>query len=205
MTSVWACQYIRGDDDTIEHEEYDGVGISANHYIPRLGLLCNLNHEVRQVSCGHKHTAIVLKNGALLTFGLNTHALGHGSVKSNFFTPRIVKKLRRIEIQHVSCGRDHTVAVDVRGNGWAWGWGEAGRLGIGDVGEQSFPKLLPGLGNLVFTACGREHTIFVNKFGQAFASGAGFGGRLGLGDERDVHTPQLLSSSTSLIHEKITR
>jgi alpha-tubulin suppressor-like RCC1 family protein len=36
----------------------------------------------------------------------------------------------------VSCGREHTVAVTPLGEAFAWGWGEAGRLGIGEASKQ---------------------------------------------------------------------
>ena len=129
----------------------------------------------------------------------------------------------------VACGREHTVAVDEDGGVWSWGWGEAGRLGIGEVGKVLTPTLITdylgarpekstrrtGINAMARTAplptvksigvaCGREHTLIWTTNGQVYACGPGYGGRLGLGtSNKDVLYPTLVGSGVDLEHELV--
>jgi len=129
----------------------------------------------------------------------------------------------------VACGREHTVAVDEDGGVWSWGWGEAGRLGIGEVGKVLTPTLIteylgarpekstqraggaataraspPTQVKSIGVACGREHTLIWTTNGQVYACGPGYGGRLGLGtSNKDVLYPTLVGSGVDLEHELV--
>jgi alpha-tubulin suppressor-like RCC1 family protein len=91
----------------------------------------------------------------------------------------------------VACGREHTVCVAAGGALYAWGWGEAGRLGSGESGKQLAPQRMDSMRSepARAVACGREHTLIATKSGALFVCGAGYGGRLGLGDNRDAPFP----------------
>jgi alpha-tubulin suppressor-like RCC1 family protein len=123
----------------------------------------------------------------------------------------------------VACGREHTVAVDEDGGVWSWGWGEAGRLGVGEVGKVLSPTRVTqylgvrpekatkhGLARApppiqsIGVACGREHTLVWTTTGQVFACGPGYGGRLGLGSSaKDVLFPTLVGTGVDLEHELV--
>jgi len=161
--------------------------------------------DIVHVSCGARHSAIVSRSGLLFSFGFGgAGRLGHGNEESTT-VPTLVQyfALRSIFVRHVDCGRDHTAAVGTHANGqpgtaFAWGWGEAGRLGQGvEVGVQSSPlqietfvanettlEVVPdAMLEIVKVACGREHTLFLTESGQVFSCGVSMQGRLGLGHE----------------------
>ena len=78
--------------------------------------------NVRQVSCGNQHTAVLLESGEIFTFGRgNFGQLGQGaSVTANVSTPQIVAALQ------VTCPfADAHFSVEVEGPGEArWEGGE---------------------------------------------------------------------------------
>jgi len=118
----------------------------------------------------------------------------------------------------VACGREHTVAVGDSGDVFSWGWGEAGRLGIGEVGKTLSPVRIDTYLGLkrqsgpinrsggpkvqsIGVACGREHTLILTTSGQVYACGPGYGGRLGLGaSSKDVLYPTLVGHGTVASH-----
>jgi alpha-tubulin suppressor-like RCC1 family protein len=96
----------------------------------------------------------------------------------------------------VGCGREHTVAVVDGGQVFSWGWGECGRLGVGEVGKVLVPARVPEFVGLdggggaegsegggspapkaKDVACGREHTLIVSERGLVFVCGPGTLGR----------------------------
>ncbi len=98
------------------------------------------------MSCGYRHTALITTTGLLLTCGHGeTGRLGHGDERSRHFPTVVEAFVGRAEgVVFVACGREHTVAVGESGDAFAWGWGEAGRLGIGECGKTLNPTKVRG-------------------------------------------------------------
>ena len=131
------------------------------------------------VSCGFKHTAILSRDGQVFTWGLNaSHQLGLGSSfneQHSFVSyPQQVnfRSQELIRITYVSLGRDHSVCIDSAGKAYSWGWGEANRLGLGDVGIVSSPRRIPSIRRTKFCSCGREQTVLVTDLGGLITFGA---------------------------------
>lgn len=96
----------------------------------------------------------------------------------------------------VSCGRDHAICVTASGDALGWGWGEGGRLGLGDLGVVSMPSRMPMKNGTKFVSvsCGREHTILISTAQQLYSCGIGDDGRLGHGNEKSVLFPEVISA-----------
>ncbi|CAM9550853.1 unnamed protein product, partial [Choristocarpus tenellus] len=143
---------------------------------------------VRQVSCGHRHAALVTTTGLLLTFGCGeTGRLGHGD-QMDVSYPKLVQRLAsaRQAVVSAACGREHTLVSMASGQVKGWGWGEGGRLGLGEVGAVLWPETLMEVDHLgvraASVACGREHSLVVTTDGRMLAFGTADGGKLGLGN-----------------------
>jgi hypothetical protein len=113
-------------------------------------LVEGLPTRVEQVSCGKAHTAALLRNGAVVSFGNGGNGrLGHGDTL-NRLVPTVIKGLARLPPgrsddgsrmggggwEHgrpaaVQCGGAHTTVVSVRGALWCMGDGRDGQLGLG--------------------------------------------------------------------------
>ena len=78
-----------------------------------------------------EHVALVTKSGALMTCGSNNvPVLGYVTPDSNFET-----RLKRVDalqgtcITQVSCGAEHSLALDAEGEVYSWGYAQSGSLG----------------------------------------------------------------------------
>ncbi|CAM9517632.1 unnamed protein product, partial [Heterosigma akashiwo] len=163
---------------------------------------------VWKVCCGYRHTALITTTGLLLTFGHGeTGRLGHGN-EDSLDAPRVVEFFAEQDeaIISVGCGREHTMAATAAGELYSWGWGEAGRLGIGETGVMASPQRVEELDRLevraLAVACGREHSLIICEGGGLLACGAGYEGRLGLGNQDDALVPRRVSSG-ALDHDNV--
>jgi len=94
-------------------------------------------------------------------------------------------------VRCLGAGAHHCVAVHTDGEVYAWGVGDAGRLGFGDgdtgaeggMGGRGFPTLVKDLRSvrILHCACGYAHSIVVSSTGQLYAWGSAMHGQVGLG------------------------
>ena len=99
------------------------------------------NRELNKLSCGRWHTACILKDRTLWTFGYGEYGeLGHGNNTENQLVPKKVESIS-LRVLQVSCGASHTACILEDGSIWTFGYGEYGRLGHGNNTEIQFvPK-----------------------------------------------------------------
>ena len=155
--------------------------------------LKNLN--VRIVSCGYEHSAIVTVDGKVLTWGYGASGcLGHESKKS-YSHPTAINSIFNKNIVHLECGAYHTAAVSAAGELWTWGRGDVGQLGLptekllkDEVGLCALrPTRVKWLKNVCAAACGEAHTLALTHDGKVVPFGWDEDGQLGLeGDEKFV-------------------
>lgn len=143
------------------------------------------------VACGGSHTACVTNVGALWSWGAGEWGqLGHGDIERRE-VPVLVKGTGEggVRIVVVSCGDRNTAAVTSLGTLWAWGAGDAGRLGLGDELDRLNPAEIDSdqfNGNKVATVdCGTSHTGAVTIDGGLWMWGSGLYGQLGIGNTED--------------------
>lgn len=84
--------------------------------------------DIKQVSCGFRHTAAINSKGDLYTWGEGKHGqLG----QSSFDNTDVPKKLDlTIKVEKVECGASHTIILDDKGKLFAFGNNRYGQLGI---------------------------------------------------------------------------
>lgn len=156
---------------------------------------------VAEVCAGAGHTACLLSAVAvetpaavsLYTWGQGEDGqLGHHDTEDNS-RPREVADLADVELEKVTCGAHHTIAVATAPERevYAWGWGDFGRLGTGDPGDRHAPtpvRALRGV-HVEHVACGDSHCLVVARDGTLFSFGRNQNGQLGLGDSEDRLSP----------------
>ncbi|XP_030046534.1 probable E3 ubiquitin-protein ligase HERC6 isoform X2 [Microcaecilia unicolor] len=140
--------------------------------------------RVLEVGCSGGHCLFLLDDGTVTSCGHNQRGqLGRRNQASGARTGQI-QALEAQSIVHVSCGKEHSLAVCSRGHIFAWGAGSEGQLGIGQFKEQSLiPKRIDGIFNVkvIQVTCGHYHSIALLKDGRVFSWGQNNHGQLGLG------------------------
>lgn len=93
------------------------LGLKAQKQFYTKPKQCSWNISVSQVACGRDHTAILTEQGQVYTLGSNQNGkLGQGDAASpHVKPPALVDDLLHCFVTQVSCGREHTVAVNRQG------------------------------------------------------------------------------------------
>ena len=106
--------------------------------------------------------------------------------------PRILIGLKDLIIKEVCCGNEHSLAVTIEGNLWAWGHNDVTQLGIGTTAGSYInqPERVYGISNIKQISCGYEHSAALNDSGELYTWGQGQGGILGHGDLENQPTPK---------------
>jgi alpha-tubulin suppressor-like RCC1 family protein len=107
-------------------------------------------HDIQQISAGDGYSLFLDKDGRVFAVGDNTYGqLGIGIAGANEYrlTPVQVAGgemgTEYLEnIVSIAAGYYHAIAVDAGGNTWIWGWGQYGRLGLGDTDDRHVPHLI---------------------------------------------------------------
>ena len=172
-----------------------GLGNADNHYTPQEVTVLS-EHHVIGVALGGYHTVFVTDKGKVFACGLGRYGkLGLGNTEDQHI-PQEITALSEHHVIGVAAGDGHTVFVTAEGKVFACGWGEFGRLGLGNEDNQLTPQEVTSLSgyHVIGVAAGESHTIFVTDQRKVLACGKGEFGRLGLGNEANKNTPQEVTS-----------
>jgi len=180
-----------------EENEWKGVAmvVWGSGWIGPQQLHLNLANFVRRchqrmpVACGCRHVVYVHLNEdsrpTLYAWGENVHGqLGTGDTQSSRFPRSVLHSNEGDEFASLACGRSHSLAVNAKGETFAWGCGKNGRLGLGVPISHQQPCLLGHLRGVrvVEVACGSAHSLALDEDGGLWGWGCHKFGQLGFGD-----------------------
>ncbi|XP_006891025.1 PREDICTED: serine/threonine-protein kinase Nek8 [Elephantulus edwardii] len=137
---------------------------------------------IKHVACGDLFTACLTDRGIIMTFGSGSNGcLGHGSL-TDISQPTIVEALLGYEMVQVACGASHVLALSTERELFAWGRGDAGRLGLGTRESHSCPQQvpMPPGQEAQRVVCGIDSSMVLTVLGQALACGSNRFNKLGL-------------------------
>lgn len=159
--------------------------------------------DALDISNGRDHSAILrwntsdpLLQGRVFCFGNQQYGrLGNNSVAvGNVTYPVQVVKSGGIPLDRIvsiECGTAHSLALDLDGKVWAWGYNVYGALGDNTVANSGFavkvkdPSGTGDLSNIVRIAAGGKgllgHSLAVASDGRVYAWGYNVNGQLGIG------------------------
>ncbi|XP_062992156.1 uncharacterized protein LOC134405027 [Elgaria multicarinata webbii] len=143
-----------------------------------------LRQEVMQAACGERHTLLLHADGSVVSCGDNGQGqLGRRlpSGRRRCYVPEQIQALETQTVVHVSCGKEHSLAVCNSGNVFSWGAGAFGQLGTGAFKENFIPKKIVYLSKIIQIACGHYHSVALAEDGRVFSWGQNTHGQLGLG------------------------
>ncbi len=165
------------------HHEVHHTPLRTPHLLTTL-----IEAQVAQVSCGWRHSALVLADGELYACGDNEYGkCGFGDTAARSEPTRVPIPLQAgappshvVRVSTVSCGRSHSAFVCTAGELYTFGLGLYGQLGHRTLTAQTAPRRVDGLGGAaVSVSCGGLHTLVVRADGRALSCGFHDAGRLG--------------------------
>ena len=148
--------------------------------------------KATELSCGWGHTAIVLDNGEIFTWGVGTYgALGIPKLETQWRPVKVeFKDEAGVMIKQVSCGTRHTGMIDSKGRLFVCGAADAGQLGIGSKECKPQPIQVSSIKDtVVAVACGIFHTLVLTSDRSVLAMGGNNFGQLGIGNKRSSLYP----------------
>jgi hypothetical protein len=147
-----------------------GSGSTSTSWAPSRALLPEGLHA-QQVSCGSRHSAILMKNGNLALAGCGKAGqLGtRKREQENFF---VVVDLKAVV--QVACGVFHTAVLNSKGQVLTTGGNSFGQLGLGNKKSTSTFEVVKGLEGVFVSkvACG-YHSAAVCEKGEVYIWGTG--------------------------------
>uniref|UniRef100_A0A672YT66 HECT domain-containing protein n=1 Tax=Sphaeramia orbicularis TaxID=375764 RepID=A0A672YT66_9TELE len=170
-----------------------GVGVERSPVFEPKNCQVFYGRGLKEVACAGQHSMFLLQDGS-------------DSIADLDF--KLVGALDTQKITMVSCGWAHSMAVNEKGQVFAWGSGEGGQLGLGTA-ETSvrIPRLVRRLYDhrISQVMCGNQHCIALSRDGQLFTWGQNTSGQLGLGKgEPSKLAPQPLKSLAGIPLAQIT-
>ena len=100
--------------------------------------------------------------------------------------------LNGVVVVQVAAGDGHSIALTAAGELYTWGGGGCGRLGHGDVEDQSVPRAVNGTGALMGMAGGDKHSLVTTREGRVLGFGNNANGQLGLEMQGTALTPAVV-------------
>lgn len=143
------------------------------------------------IDAGYGHTAVLMKDGTLYTFGSNDYGqLGNGTT-TDLFIPTILATAIANPVS-VHCGKNATYVLTAEGKVYSFGKNTTGELGHGTTTDVSTPTQITGLSNIKKLETLAAHVLAVDTTGNLYAFGHNDHGQLG------VETPTFISTPTKV-------
>ncbi|EWZ77410.1 hypothetical protein FOWG_18179 [Fusarium oxysporum f. sp. lycopersici MN25] len=197
--------YLEDEDDTgINPKESTPTAVSNEHFAPGTRFV--------QVVASDSATFALTEDGRVYgwgTFRSSEGILGFSETVRVQSTPLMLRDPKNIKA--LAAGSNHILALDVKGNVFAWGCGQQNQLGRRIIERHKMSCLIPrGVclprGRISKIACGSYHSFAIDTDGQVYGWGLNNFGQVGVEsnageDDAVILRPAKLSY---LNHNKIT-
>ena len=160
-----------------------------------------------------------LKNKKIVNVSNNLILLEDGSIYNiadneliNYNQPKLILKGKNIE--KISAGKWHTVALDENGKVYTWGYNGDGQLGDGTNNDSNIPICISDISTSPLNkvkikeiSAGKYHTVAIDEEGKVYAWGRNSDGQLGDGTNNDSNIPICISDifGNELYNQKVLK
>ncbi|CAG9322858.1 unnamed protein product [Blepharisma stoltei] len=182
------------------------LGVGKNEEDQLVPVICqNLNNYIiKSVACGSQHSLAISTRGEVLTWGNGRFGqLGNGFA-GICFIPKIVEMLQGKGIIQGACGEDYSAVLSEIGEVYTFGNSDSGKLGLGRVPHQVFPKLIRDLLNISYISAGQSHMAVIGHNGAVYTWGSGFYGKLGNGSSENLFSPKQIHGKGERIYKMVS-
>ena len=198
--SVWA--WGRGTSGEL------GIGATIQSLIPiqvvgvgGTGYLGN----IVDISTGEQHVLALKNDGTVYSWGMGASGRLGTDATVNSNTPlKVVNETNTgdlLNIQKISAGYNHSMALAQDGSLYVWGNNDIGQLGIGSYNTKNKPYKMISLTNVKEISAGIGFSMAVKVDGTLWSWGGNTEGELGIGNYTDKNNPNqvLNEDGTSFI------
>ncbi|KAI9335901.1 regulator of chromosome condensation 1/beta-lactamase-inhibitor protein II [Obelidium mucronatum] len=126
--------------------------------------------KIKSISCGANHTLLVTGDGTLWGCGSNSHGQLGPSIHEQSTTFTKLETPENLSFVQVSCGFNHSLALDVDGRIWAWGDNSSFQLGSPLEKSRRDPKPLL-LEKVLKVAASNKFSVALLENGQVWIWG----------------------------------
>jgi alpha-tubulin suppressor-like RCC1 family protein len=150
--------------------------------------------EPVSISGGYVHSLLLLENGDVYSFGLNSDGqLGHGYDDYRLLKPKKITSFSNARA--IAAGTYHTLVLLENGDVYSFGDNSYGQLGLDDKFSQYLPEKITALQNVMAITAGECHTLVLLENGDVYSFGDNRKGQLGHGDEfRSYWLPEKITT-----------
>ena len=154
-----------------------GDGTTTNRNSPtRIGSASDWAY----IFVGNSHSLAINTKGELYAWGSNLHGqLGNGTKSIGNKTP--TRAGNASDWAHISAGLNHSLAVNSKGELYAWGSNLHGQLGDGTTTSQNSPNRIGTSADWKNVSGGGNHNLVINSKGELYVWGRNSYGGLGDG------------------------
>lgn len=178
-------------DNTYGQLGHNSTDLSSYVPVEIYGGLTN----VSRVSCGGFHTAVLLTDGNVYTFGWNAYGqLGDGTFTDSNIPVHITEISNARDVQ---CGYNHTMVILNDNTIRTFGGNKYGQLGINS--SQFYPNYIENTQDIYKISCGQHHIGMVDYSGNVLMMGMNAQGQLGNGSTIDNWNVQTLTSISNTV------
>jgi alpha-tubulin suppressor-like RCC1 family protein len=159
--------------------------------------------NIVQVIAGIYHSLALDSNGKVYSWGGNVYGiLGNGSTDTSTVPVEVADgsvDFTSKNITQVSCGQNHSLALDENGRVYSWGSNTYGILGNGSTNNSNVPvevvdNLLNEDGNKIIKInAGFSHSLALGENGKVYSWGYNNNGQLGDGTTNNRNVPVLVA------------
>jgi alpha-tubulin suppressor-like RCC1 family protein len=130
------------------------------------------NESIKMISAGLNHSMVLTNEGQIFSFGCSEFGkLGLGKISTSvlYSTPKQIPRLKNI--RKISCGENHSAAINRENEILIWGNGWNGQLGCGSQETVFEPTSILTKVEWKDVACGANHTLGLSINGTAYQWG----------------------------------
>ncbi len=134
-----------------------------------------------QVETSGSHVTMLKVDGTVWCYGIGTYGeLGNGYTNNSDLPVQALFPAGTV-ITKIAVGENHNLALDSKGNVWAWGRNNYYQLGNTSTSNVLRPTKIDSLSNIKDIACGSYSSFAVNEAGEVFSCGLNANGEGGIG------------------------
>ncbi|KAB7500915.1 putative E3 ubiquitin-protein ligase HERC4 [Armadillidium nasatum] len=179
---VFSCGSNEGGQLGHSNSKRKPVNVSFPFWVEYISALDG--HTIIQISAGDQHSLALTSFGTVYSWGENVFGqLGIQPTETIIETPKLIKTLATKQVIQISCGANHSLALTLDNEVYAWGLNNHGQLGFPENKNSRFwqPQCIQQLSSVPvrLIKAGGHHSVALTKGGFLLTWGSNKYGQLG--------------------------